>query len=387
MPSFEKLRCASVQQLLHQLLVSRSVKFMYLWKDASDTLGDWIPYWNLFHYLRKRGVDCTFLTWFEGECDQQRAHEWCREIVKKTESAGTPSAKMMFKEDITKEDLLEIFNSTSTLVCSGEWDEYWDDRIRDAPFPRFRMSLRGDRTGTPFAEAVFSFISPVFTKRPMAQAGSFMPALNTLAPLSSSLTKFVTSAKNSGHTILGILPSMNIKNIDTVVSDLMALLSENPTLVTIVRTLKNQKSALAPLEKFGQRVCILDEYVEFGSLVPHLDIYVNTFGHGSVMWGVVFGKPQIRLESGGGFGAIAGDKKLYEKVLKQENVSPKDASSFKEAVSMILRNKNEYEGAAKRFQTRVLNEDVGASYLDGSSPSLGFQRAEELLLGQPSTST
>ena len=355
------------------------IVFLYMFKK-DDTLGDFLPYLQFARYLHihkhihKYRVSFLFMA---DHAHKKISH--CISIKERLDSASQFDVRIRFGDIYGKSDISNIRNcfgedivssiENSKIVASGEFA---------GDIPTVSLSLAGDRHGCKYAEVTRShyFLSRVwnYSRDSHDSYGSLLPPLNTLQEVSPQCQDFLMASRN-GSKLVGLFASMDVS--DEVADVLVRIMSSLSVLLFVVVPMSIRETFREKLRTFGSRVMVPDSFVEFGKAAKYVDVYANQMGHGSVMWGVVHAKPQIRVMN---TGDLAFDKKHFHGTLINNNVCP-PITNLHDELKKVIDNYTTYLNGARSFRTRTLREDLGESYLNGDVWSAGFAAAKASLNG------
>ena len=365
----------SKAQLAHG---ARDIVFLVVWKPGYHTIGDWTPYWALCVFMAQQYPDIqfTFETWFPGECNQMFTaydQNYCRSVSTKQHNFPNIKARVVNTHPDEAPAEFERLMQLGPVIASGEVDDYWEDLFPDRPRPPY-ISLNGDIVGARGARQSFSFISPVFKDfraRGEKARGSFLPPLDSLQPLPKHVEAFLNTKKKK----IAMLASMEV-DANILARAANDLIQNNADVVVLIRVLTPQLAKLAGDLQQSPRLLATDAYIEFGKVAEIVDVCASSFGHGSVMWPAVWGKPQARIPQ---YGTKAFDKQHFLSTLQKEGVASTQ-NDLGTAVQDILDNFDSFDAAAKALQAKILETDVGEQYLrDRSSASQGLHAASQLV--------
>ena len=375
----------TIDELINPRPTKRNTVFVYF-TQRDDTMGDFLPYLILAEFLLSKEIQVAFhLNIISDEFRYRDAYDTALDGVRNLGGCVTTSVGIEEEEELkTLYDKLELCSSVN-IVGSGEIDIDCGDTLHV-------VSLKGDRRGwqgSPRATAMFSFLSPVWEyklkwNKVVLGAGTFLRPLSKLGGIPKEMQVFCAKARKEEKTIVGFFASMPC-HMAGLMKNLLRELPED--IVFVGRSpdaLDQSKWHKSDVERVWWAKN--GEYVEFGAAVQHVDVWGNQMGHGSVTWGVLRGKPQVRLPVHGG--ATAVDKHAYENKLIEHEVAPEKGARKPDnyfpyllnGIQHIKANLRNYRHKAQKFQTEFINMDVGQKYLDGKNYSKGLDSAFKLLI-------
>ena len=323
------------------------------------------------------------IPYFESKIDNNFMEQKIKEIINSSVDIKKNINCVVFMDkhvDAFTQSFEKIFGNNIILTLAGDVRGY----LRFYPVFNYRSLLMDHaKNNEDNLKENGMFLPPLNPK----ENGMFLPPLNPSYKLPDGWQEFINENKQKKNCIVAICCSMSV-SIEDLKNIILSIQSADNKIRFLIRLNNDQDEIIEFLFKKNPDLGkFTTTYIEFWKMAEQCDIYVNQFGAASVFYGILFKKPQVKIDNTGS--SQAGDKKKFFELLKKNSVLSEFNDKYedknkniKESILDISNKYDQFNTNANKFfdhNRQEIYDDIGEDYLKYNIYSSGLQRCLDLL--------